>query len=102
MPTMERSFSMSGVNGLNGPSTGMPQNPFFSHMQPRTYFFPFPEGMRQQEPEQRGCSKEYLNGLPTNKKDGDCVICMDELKTGSGVELPCGHAFDKHCLEKWL
>ena len=73
-----------------------------SFMQPQAFFFQYADSTGQEEPQQRGCSKEFINNLPVNKEDTDCVICMDHCKAGYGIELPCGHAFDKCCLEKWL
>ncbi|CAM5080383.1 unnamed protein product [Eretmochelys imbricata] len=36
-------------------------------------------------------------------EDSDpCVICHDDLETGSIVELHCMHSFHKECIEKWL
>ncbi|XP_071994574.1 leukemia NUP98 fusion partner 1 isoform X2 [Engystomops pustulosus] len=39
------------------------------------------------------------------EKDEDedpCVICHDDLHTGSIWELHCTHRFHKECIEKWL
>ena len=33
---------------------------------------------------------------------GECYICLNGLEQAKGVELICGHGFDKACLEKWL
>ncbi|XP_030438853.1 leukemia NUP98 fusion partner 1 isoform X2 [Gopherus evgoodei] len=36
-------------------------------------------------------------------EDSDpCVICHDDLETGSIIELHCMHSFHKECIEKWL
>ncbi|XP_053900843.1 leukemia NUP98 fusion partner 1 isoform X1 [Malaclemys terrapin pileata] len=36
-------------------------------------------------------------------EDSDpCVICHDDLDTGSIIELHCMHSFHKECIEKWL
>ncbi|XP_026514761.1 leukemia NUP98 fusion partner 1 [Terrapene carolina triunguis] len=36
-------------------------------------------------------------------EDSDpCVICHDDLHTGSIIELHCMHSFHKECIEKWL
>ncbi|XP_074839639.1 leukemia NUP98 fusion partner 1 [Carettochelys insculpta] len=36
-------------------------------------------------------------------EDSDlCVICHDDLKTGSIIILHCMHSFHKECIEKWL
>ncbi|XP_043367353.1 leukemia NUP98 fusion partner 1 isoform X2 [Dermochelys coriacea] len=36
-------------------------------------------------------------------EDSDpCVICHDDLETGSIVELHCMHSFHKECIKKWL
>ncbi|XP_052651063.1 leukemia NUP98 fusion partner 1 isoform X3 [Harpia harpyja] len=31
-----------------------------------------------------------------------CVICCDDLGTGSSTELHCMHSFHKECIQKWL
>lgn len=31
-----------------------------------------------------------------------CVVCMDAIASGAGVELPCHHAFHALCIEPWL
>lgn len=63
--------------------------------------------MRQQRPQSRGCSEDYINNLPPMKaeKDADCHICLEKVGSGEdkeSCELPCGHAFDKGCLITWL
>jgi len=55
-----------------------------------------------QEPETVGCKPEFINALPANQNDGDCYICLEKLEKAQGIELSCGHAFDKGCLAKWL
>lgn len=43
------------------------------------------------------------------EEDGDCVICLDELKKkkngGFGefaVQMPCLHVFHEGCIQDWL
>ncbi|XVF85228.1 hypothetical protein PTKIN_Ptkin17bG0100800 [Pterospermum kingtungense] len=36
-------------------------------------------------------------------KGEDCVICLEEIKTGSvASRMPCSHTFHGVCIEKWL
>lgn len=59
-----------------------------------------------QEPQSRGVSEEYIDNLPPMEagKEADCNICLEKVGSNGNksVELPCGHAFDKSCLSKWL
>ena len=47
----------------------------------------------------------FANGLvpfklPKDQKPDNCSICLSELS--DAVKTPCGHIFDKECLEMWL
>ncbi|XP_022735668.1 E3 ubiquitin-protein ligase SIRP1-like [Durio zibethinus] len=36
-------------------------------------------------------------------KGEDCVICLEEIKVGSGASrMPCSHTFHAICIETWL
>ncbi|XP_053312863.1 leukemia NUP98 fusion partner 1 [Spea bombifrons] len=37
-----------------------------------------------------------------NEDEDPCVICHDDLHSGSVWELHCMHRFHKECIEKWL
>ena len=46
-----------------------------------------------------------IKNLPVADKteDCECYICLEKLQEGKpNVKLPCGHAFDKDCIERWL
>jgi hypothetical protein len=55
-------------------------------------------------------SAEYLASLPATKlteellsKNPRCVICCEDFSIGKDITLlPCGHCFDKECVETWL
>ena len=50
----------------------------------------------------QGCTKEFIDNLPINKKSGECYICLNGLEEAKGIELCCGHGFCRACIEKWL
>jgi hypothetical protein len=43
--------------------------------------------------------EEYHYIKPSCCSETDCMICMEELK--SGVKTECGKVFHKECIEKW-
>ncbi|SPQ97792.1 unnamed protein product (mitochondrion) [Plasmodiophora brassicae] len=61
-----------------------------------------------------GATDRMLRPLPSQQfpgKEGDsrcdssrCAICMNEFVTGESIvtTLPCGHQFDRDCIEHWL
>ena len=65
-------------------------------------------GERRQAPfpQQRGVSEDFLKNLPqkdASKENADCYICLEKCKDGEeSCQLPCGHAFDKACIEQWI
>lgn len=68
-------------------------------------FSGFPMASRRQAPQTTGCSEEFIKNLPKKDsgKDSDCYICLDKCKDGEeSCQLPCGHAFDKACIEQWI
>lgn len=47
----------------------------------------------------------FVQSLPAADKtdDCECYICLEKLQESKPTsKLPCGHAFDKDCIEKWL
>ena len=67
------------------------------------FFFDMPMG--QQQPQSTGLTKEQIDALPQKDADKkcDCYICLEPCKDGKdSVQLPCGHAYDKACIETWL
>merc|ERR1712062_492472 len=45
------------------------------------------------------------NNLPQKEanKEATCYICLEPCKEGAeSVELPCKHAFDRECLNRWI
>ena len=46
---------------------------------------------------------KYVHSNPIGTLTDNCVICMGSENGFLGIsELPCGHQFHSHCIEKWL
>ncbi|KAJ3676529.1 hypothetical protein LUZ60_003941 [Juncus effusus] len=44
-----------------------------------------------------------LPSVETNREEGECVVCKEEMEAGRDVcELPCQHRFHWGCAIKWL
>ncbi|XVF03383.1 hypothetical protein REPUB_Repub04eG0256300 [Reevesia pubescens] len=49
------------------------------------------------------CEKGGESMKKRKVKGEDCVICLEEIKVGSGAsKMPCSHTFHVNCIEKWL
>ena len=36
-------------------------------------------------------------------KEADCTVCLEQLGLGAEMRrLPCGHAYHRRCVDKWL
>ncbi|CAH2071276.1 unnamed protein product [Thlaspi arvense] len=49
--------------------------------------------------------KHFETVVVGNDDEGDCMICMDTIRGGSGVaagRMPCSHVFHRKCGEEWL
>ena len=60
---------------------------------------------QQQQPQSQGCSSDFIKNLPQKEegKEADCYICLEKCSDGaSSCQLPCGHAFDRSCIETWI
>jgi len=84
----------------------MNQDPFrmFEGLMGRSVFA-FNHG-QEAAPQAQGVSDQFIENLPKagDDKQGDCYICLEKVGCNEKetCELPCGHAFDKACLTKWL
>jgi hypothetical protein len=48
-------------------------------------------------------SNKTQNVIVKNFTDIECSICLSNLEIGDNVSiLPCGHSFNKNCIDRWL
>ena len=69
------------------------------------FTFPFFMPTRQEPAEDKSCDPTFVKQLPqaTSCEGKECYICLDSLEgKQESAQLPCGHAFDRGCIEKWL
>jgi len=67
--------------------------------------------MQPQEERPRVTDPEFVKNLPpVTLSDSDekaakkeCNICLEPVQEGAkSAQLPCGHGFDRSCIETWL
>lgn len=49
-----------------------------------------------------GGSHHGIHGRPRDALDGECVICLESLKSFESGELDCRHVFHVECLMSWF
>lgn len=72
----------------------------------RTVTIRVPHQMREEHHEGTNpTDPQFLRSLPsvTNLMGKECYICLERLAiVKPTAELPCGHGFDRMCIEQWL
>lgn len=76
------------------------------------FYYSFPPRFQgaQTPPKPRGAAQDLIDSLTVEKfcqehPDGEasCAVCLSEFEEGDFLrQLPCGHSFHRHCIDKWL